>query len=237
MKEKDFKKLQGENYSLLAKQFDKLQKRDNRNHLNKIKAISDFLRIEKKDNILEIGVGTGIHAKHLFDLNKVSFFYTGVDLSDSMLRQAKDKLKGHVNVSLKRMDGENLKFSDKTFDKVYISGSLHHFFDPKRGIFELLRVLKDNGKFCIMEPNYFFPTNFYASNTIKSERNMRLMRKENFNVWMKQANVFNYKIYNFGYTPPFPKFLSFVFNVLDIFLNKIPILKNCSIMLLVCGEK
>jgi len=235
-KSDNFKKLQIEAYKGLAKDFDVKQKRENRNHLNKIKAISKFLDIKKGDKVLELGVGTGIHAKYLIGNNKNFYFY-GVDLSPDMIKESRKKLKKLKNIKLLVMDGENLTFKDNYFDKVFISGSLHHYDNPKKGINEILRVLKKEGKFCIMEPNYYFPTNFYAANTISEEKNMALMKKNNFKRWFKELEFKYYQLTNFAYTPPFPKFLIPIYDKLDKVIEKIPILNKFSIMVFVKGVK
>src|SRR3989338_7789765 len=133
MNKSKFSKLQRESYTRLASNFDCFQRRENRNHLNKIKAISSFLNVNEGDNVLEIGVGTGIHANYFLKLNNFNFNFIGIDLSYDMLIESKKKLMGFDNVTLKQMDGENLHFKNETFDKVYISGSLHHFFDLSLG--------------------------------------------------------------------------------------------------------
>jgi len=231
----DFKELQKESYAKLAKNFDSVQKRENRNHINKIIKISKFLNIRKRDRVLEIGVETGIHANYLLNMNKIKFEFIGVDFSEEMLSEAKKKLKDY-KIKLQQMDGENLKFKDNYFDKVYISGSLHHFSNPQRGINEILRVLKKNGKFCIMEPNYYFPTNFYSAHVIKEEKNIKLMKRQNFKKWLSNKKI-NYRIKNFAYTPPFPKFLIPLYNIIDKMLNLMPILGRLSVMLFITGEK
>lgn len=233
-----FKKMQQETYRNLAVDFDSSLKRDNRNHFNKIKIISKYLKISNGENILEIGVGTGIHAKYLFKLNSdVKFDFVGIDYSKDMIKEASKKIKGFdCNAKLFVMDGENLDFQDDTFDKVYISGSIHHFFNPEKGISEIIRVLKKGGKFCVVEPNYFFPTNFYFAHRKKEEKNIKLMRVGNFKHWLNKLHV-HYKIFNFAYTPPFPKFLIPLYDRLDEFISKIPYLNKLSIMIFVFGVK
>jgi len=235
-KKENFKKMQIESYRKLAGNFDKDQKRDNRNHINKVKSISKFLDIKKGDKVLEIGVGTGIHAKYLLENNRVDFSFTGIDLSKDMLEESKKKLKNYKNVELLEMDGEHLRFNHNTFDKIYISGSLHHYDNPQKGISEILRVLKQGGKFCIMEPNYYFPTNLYPANFIPEEKNIKLMKRKNFKKWLENKNI-NYKMINFAYTPPFPKKLIPTYDILDKMINKTPIIKRLSVMLFIKGEK
>ena len=232
----DFFNLQIETYKNIAGNFDKEQDRDNRNHLNKIKEINKFLKVENGEKVLEIGIGTGIHAKYLIDFNKDKFFdFYGVDISQDMLNEAKNKL--DEKVKLIYMVGEDLKFENNFFDKIYISGSLHHFSNPELGISELLRVLKPGGKFCIMEPNILFPTNFIATCRFPEEIHMRLMKRSNFKKWLNKHNDVEYDILNFAYTPPFPKSFIGFFDIVDKIMFKIPVLKRFSVMLFVCGVK
>jgi ubiquinone/menaquinone biosynthesis C-methylase UbiE len=46
---------------------------------------------------------------------------------------------------------ENIPLPDEHFDRVVASGSFHHFSDQDRGLEEMNRVLKSNGKKIIME--------------------------------------------------------------------------------------
>lgn len=236
-----FYALQERTYRTLAHDFDALQRRDNRNHYNKIVAINRHLAIAEGDRVLEIGIGTGIHAKYLLEFNRnTTFDFYGVDLSEDMLSMAADRLQDGRTIHLLKMPGESLRFDEEYFDKIYISGSLHHFADPLQGIRELLRVLKKGGKFCIMEPNFYFPTNLFSAIFKPEEINLKLMRRKNFQSWFQDCggtSRFDFEVHNFAYTPPFPKFLIPLYDRLDILFHVIPVLKQCSIMLFVTGQK
>jgi ubiquinone/menaquinone biosynthesis C-methylase UbiE len=236
---KKFKILQKRHYDKIANSFDKKQKRDNRNHLNKIKAISEFLRVKNGEKVLEIGIGTGIHAYYFCNLNKKkNFKFYGLDLSNKMLMEARRRLNGlGFEAEFVQGDGENLPFKEESFDKVYISGSLHHFFSPQKGVKEILRVLKKGGKFCIMEPNPLFFLNLFASLVNPLERNIRKMTVKNFRFWLTDANHCEYSIINFAYTPPRPKNLIAIFDIFDKIFSVTPLLKNFSIMIFVFGSK
>ena len=63
---------------------------------------------------LEIGVGTG---KSFSDYpNGVSI--TGIDSSENMLKYARKRSNGYIDIRLLIMDAENLEFDDKKFDTV-----------------------------------------------------------------------------------------------------------------------
>src|ERR1700681_3028530 len=70
--------------------------------------------IKPGDRVLEVGVGTGINA----DLYPRDCAVTGIDLSDSMLEKARERIirKDIRNVRLLEMDAAAIKFADNTFD-------------------------------------------------------------------------------------------------------------------------
>ena len=63
--------------------------------------------IKPRDRVLEVGVGTGINAA----LYPQDCAVTGIDLSDSMLEKARDRVarKGLTNVRLLEMDAADLE--------------------------------------------------------------------------------------------------------------------------------
>ena len=192
-------------------------KRSNRNHLKKIKKICELLNLNDlsrpNSSILEVGVGTGIHAKYLL-MQYPDIRYTGIDISKGMINKAKKKLSevNKVNnITLLVANGERLPYKNNSFDAAYISGSLHHFANPRLGLIELVRVVRRG--IVIMEPNWLFPTNFFAGCTKKVERNILKMSKRNFRKWASDSDIDNTKINNFIYTPPvLMKILVFVKN-------------------------
>src|SRR5919198_1232120 len=85
-------------------------------HPGRMQAI-ERMGIKPGDRILEVGVGTGINAT----LYPADCAVTGIDLSESMLEKARDRIarKNIRNVRLVEMDAADLKFADGTFDIVY----------------------------------------------------------------------------------------------------------------------
>jgi len=210
--------------------------RENRNHLKKIKKIINLLFPSPSSSVLEMGVGSGIHAKYL--LTKFpQLDYTGLDISEGMLKEARKKLSGFKKVKLVVDDGHKTKFKNKSFTNIFMSGSLHHFERPKQAFKEVYRLLKPGGKAVFMEPNCYFIKNFLSAVTNPIEKNVLLMRKSNFSKWAKQAGFKNIKIEYFIYTLPFPKFAFKFYDWLDKILNKIPLIKKFSIMIYFYGEK
>lgn len=236
------KGFQKEYYDKKSDTFDKgyIFDRENRNHYKKIKKISELLSLhnnsDKKISIIEVGVGTGIHADYILD-NYSNICYTGVDISEGMIHIAKKRLDGFKSVTLLVGDGEKLPFNDYTFDAAFISGSLHHFPNPLAGICELVRIVKNGGKIAVMEPNWMFPKNFSAAIIQKAERGVLKMRKHNFKDWAQVTNLTEIEIKNFIYTPPIPKNFANFYDFIDNLVEKIPLISSLSIMLYLSGVK
>ena len=52
-------------------------------------------------------------------------------------------------------DGARLPFVDNTFDHVTSIGSLEHYLDMAQGVREIARLLKPDGRACVLVPNAF----------------------------------------------------------------------------------
>jgi ubiquinone/menaquinone biosynthesis C-methylase UbiE len=70
-------------------------------------------------------------------------------LSLPMLKQA--KLKGRLWTAQSHI--EQLPFPDESFERIMVVDALHHFYNQRQSIQELLRVLKTKGRLVIEEPN------------------------------------------------------------------------------------
>jgi len=102
-----------------------------------------------KGKILEVGIGTG---KNIGYYNKKAEV-VGIDFSEKMLQIAKEKLvkSGMRNITLKQMDVENLKFKDNSFDYVVTTCVFCSVPNPIKGLKEIRRVLKPNGRLIMIE--------------------------------------------------------------------------------------
>ncbi len=101
--------------------------------------------------LLEIGVGTGLTLPHYPSDIEI----TGIDLSASMLAQARRRASGlpHPSVNLLEMDGESLQFPDASFDCVTLPYVLSVTPNPDRLVAEARRVCKPGGHLVIL--NHF----------------------------------------------------------------------------------
>ncbi len=104
-------------------------------------------KVEGSD-ILEIGVGTGKNFPHYLKDAEI----TAIDFSEKMLSRAREKArKQGVQVGLQQMDVQNLEFEDNTFDTVVASFVFCSVPDPIRGLMEVKRVCKPEGKVLLLE--------------------------------------------------------------------------------------
>ena len=105
--------------------------------------------------ILEVGVGTGLTATLYPDDCRVM----GIDLSESMLREAVRHLASHGrrNIQLWRMDASTLAFPDESFDVVYAAYVISVVPDPVAVLREMRRVCRAGGHIVLL--NHFLSTN------------------------------------------------------------------------------
>ena len=115
--------------------------------------------IREGDRVLEVGVGTGINAA----LYPRTCSVTGVDLSESMLEKARERVarKGLSNVRLLQMDAASLTFPDDAFDIVYAPYLVSVVPDPVQVAREMRRVCRPGGRVVIL--NHFRSPNFLLS--------------------------------------------------------------------------
>ncbi|MBI1224132.1 MAG: bifunctional demethylmenaquinone methyltransferase/2-methoxy-6-polyprenyl-1,4-benzoquinol methylase UbiE [Bacteroidetes bacterium] len=130
------------------------------------------LRDLKPKTILDVATGTGdlaIEAAKQLNPDKI----IGIDISKEMLDVGRVKLQKRnlsPTIELFSGDSENINFESNSFDAVTVAFGVRNFENLERGISEMHRVLKPEGRAAILE--FSMPTlfpfkqlyNFYFKN-------------------------------------------------------------------------
>ncbi len=123
-------------------------------HAGRLQALHR-MAISSGDRVLEVGVGTGIN----LTLYPRDIQITGIDLSDSMLEKAYERVAKHEfgHVRLLQMDATSLTFPDDSFDIVYAPYLISVVPDPVAVAREMRRVCRPGGRIVIL--NHFRSSN------------------------------------------------------------------------------
>lgn len=136
----DYKKLSESTFNMQTKTYDTDK---NGNHARTLyQHVINQLETIKFDNLLDVGCGTGEILTTVKRLYPNTSMY-GIDVSEEMLKKAKEKVLDTVTLSLG--DAEHLPFENGKFDCLLCTDSFHHYPTPKRAIAEFCRVLDTNG--------------------------------------------------------------------------------------------
>ena len=99
-------------------------------------------------DVLEIGSGTGVHAKLLAEAGA---HVTAVDLTPTAVALTRRRLElAHLDAHVVEADAESLPFEDASFDFVWSWGVIHHSERTDRVIAEIARVLRPGGTLALM---------------------------------------------------------------------------------------
>jgi demethylmenaquinone methyltransferase/2-methoxy-6-polyprenyl-1,4-benzoquinol methylase len=115
------------------------------------KAIN-LLKEVKPKRILDIATGTGDFAIAALKLNPDAI--VGLDLSEGMLNVGIEKMKKRGfsdRISMVLGDSENLPFETGEFDALTVGFGVRNFEDLEKGLSEMLRVVRADGKLVILE--------------------------------------------------------------------------------------
>ena len=116
------------------------------------KKVVDIVGKQNPDTILDIATGTGDLAINLAKTQASKI--VGFDISPGMLEIGKKKIaQKQLNNKIEMVlgDSENMPFDDNSFDAITVAFGVRNFENLEKGLLEILRVLKPNGVFVILE--------------------------------------------------------------------------------------
>ncbi|WP_395053908.1 bifunctional demethylmenaquinone methyltransferase/2-methoxy-6-polyprenyl-1,4-benzoquinol methylase UbiE [Flavobacterium sp.] len=114
--------------------------------------VLNLVAARNPNNILDIATGTGDLAILMAQTNATKII--GLDISSGMLEVGKKKIldkKLENKIEMIVGDSENMPFPDNHFDAITVSFGIRNFETLDKGLAEILRVLKPNGIFVILE--------------------------------------------------------------------------------------
>jgi len=121
--------------------------------------IEQEIAYKKSKKILDVGCGTG---RHSIELTKRGYNVTGVDLSASQLKSAKEKAKKlNLKIDFKKCDARKLPFKGKFDVAIMLCEGGFSLMETDEMNFEILKnatkALKAKGKFIFTTLNGLFP--------------------------------------------------------------------------------
>ncbi len=109
--------------------------------------------------VLEIGCGRGAFSKYLVNCGAD---LVAADFSPAAVAITKRLLEGN-SCDTRVADIQAIPFGNNEFDLIISLETLEHVPDWKKGLAELVRVTKPDGRLIITTPNYFGPLGWYRT--------------------------------------------------------------------------
>lgn len=116
------------------------------------KAINQLKEL-KPQTILDVATGTADVALLTYKMLKPQKII-GIDISEGMLQLGRKKIEEQnlqPHITLQLGDSEKINFTDNSFDAITVAFGVRNFENLEKGLNEMLRVLKPNGKLVILE--------------------------------------------------------------------------------------
>jgi ubiquinone/menaquinone biosynthesis C-methylase UbiE len=111
------------------------------------KDILNYLRPANGSTIAELGAGTGVLGREIKKL-RPDLKLVGFDISLRMLQQAKGE---NIYSELLLCDAEKIPVQDGYFDHVYSAFMFHSALNPKKGLAEVKRIVRDDGRVALID--------------------------------------------------------------------------------------
>ena len=111
----------------------------------------EMLTLKGKELVLDVATGTGRVARPVSKQLKGGKII-GVDQAQAMLDVGHHHEEPIPSYLLSAGEADKLPFKTNTFDRAFVSFSLHHFGNSAGVVGEVLRVLKNSGRFVVLDP-------------------------------------------------------------------------------------
>lgn len=163
------------------------------------KKVLQLVSDKNPKNVLDIATGTGDLAILMTATSAEKII--GLDISSGMLDVGRKKIEAKKlsdKIEMILADSENMPFENDTFDAITVAFGVRNFETLEKGLAEILRVLKPNGIFVILETSVPEKTPYKQGYTFYSKNILpligKLFSKDNsaYQYLSESASVFPY---------------------------------------------
>src|SRR5258707_3711926 len=113
-----------------------------------------LMRVPADARVLDVGCGSG-WATRLLAGYATNGQVTGIDISDEMIRVARESSSAVTNVDYEVASADELPFTDNEFTHAFSMESLYYYTDIPKAVAEIHRVLRPRGLFVAVVDLYF----------------------------------------------------------------------------------
>ena len=114
----------------------------------------ELLRLQPGARVIDVGCGAGDDVRAIAELVGGSGRVVGLDISEKLVRQARQRAGDGATVEFAVGDAQALRFDTASFDAARIDRTLQHVADPGRAVDELARVVHSGGRVVACEPDW-----------------------------------------------------------------------------------
>ena len=114
----------------------------------------EFMRVPPEARVLDVGCGSG-WATRLLSGYASNGQVTGIDISDEMIRVARESSNAFPNAEFELASAEHLPFADNEFTHAFSMESLYYYANIPQALAEIHRVLRTGGLFVAVMDLYW----------------------------------------------------------------------------------
>ncbi len=113
-----------------------------------------LMRVPAEARVLDVGCGSG-WATRLLSGYAINGQVTGIDISDEMIRVARESSTAFPNADFELASAEQLPFADNEFTHAFSMESLYYYANLPKALAEIHRVLRTGGLFVAVMDLYW----------------------------------------------------------------------------------
>ncbi len=167
MEELIYKKTNIEYFNKIALNWDSIIYHDPK----KINRFFELFPIKKRDNVLDVGTGTGILIPYIMKRLRGGKLFA-IDISSKMIEIARERYK-NPNITFILGDVEDYNFGPLSFNKIICYSVFPHFFDQQKVVDKFFSLLSPGGSLSIFHSaSREYINNIHRENGFHLEKNI-----------------------------------------------------------------